>query len=763
MPTNSDNNWITINGGKFPATIKDEFINTWAKWELDPEKGFNFNDTQATWQDSQDNGTFRDYVGIGNKKNMKYWIEGDFKDQRKDFDFNAWADSHKDEYDDYRDENGTWYLSPDAKKDLEGRAYTQWLRENKGDVNSTTPVVRIKTGKKEGTQVYYKWDDDLNAYVPHEGKVVYWDTNSGLLKAAVNAGKMFVGAVSGNWGTAASGLLGAVGQAIQDQGGETDKVNLSGAVNQWKYQNGLLPQQQPIKLTEEQTTALKKYLEDVQTKAQEQATSTKLGSGGSVSLGSVDSSDTGELLGTAGAVLGGVGLASALMNGLTTSGNSTMADSNNNQNSLGNLIGSLTGLGVDGYNVYRNYKDQKTFGDLFNQWSNTAGNLVNKSQNLSTSLQNLYDKKAGDTDKFYEALKEKIKVPTRNGDEWQSTPYYTTATQGSQNVNNAFAKALNAADTINQTWTDLGKAKMYGEDDVYDTYRKFANARTQLADRAAALTDSRTYASNRGNGVGTSSVQAEAQAENARKYMADLANIDSQAYTDALSYVQNLSKLQTDQRNAAIAEAVNALNPTIATSTTDASNQLKNSQNEIGALWYGDKAADLERGWLAQSAALGQQGQNAILSALVGLNANNVNGATNLAGAYAGAYGQAMNALGQSVNKTGADVASSANNILSLLGMAGKGVSSLWDALSGSSNLLVDGLTSVPDTALGLIDGFNINLGGLTDIGSLTDWSTVFNGGTGGVGGLTLNSSAGGWGLDTVTSVFDKGLSWFGG
>lgn len=687
MPTNSDNNWITINGGKFPATIRDEFINTWAKWELDPEKGFNFNDTQATWQDSQDNGTFRDYVGIGNKKNMKYWIEGDFKDQRKDFDFNAWADSHKDEYSDYRDENGTWYLSPDAKKDLEGRAYTQWLRENKEDVNSTTPVVRIKTGKKEGTQVYYKWDDDLNAYVPHEGKVVFWDTNSGLLKAAVNAGRMFVGAVSGNWGMAAGGLMSAVGQGIQDQGGETDKVNLSGAVNQWKYQNGLLPQQQPTKLTEEQTTALKKYLEDLQAKAQEQATSTKLGSGGSVSLGSVDSSDTGELLGTAGAVLGGAGLASTLLNGLTTSGNSTMANSNSNQNSIGNLFGSIVGLGADATLGYGNYKQSKDYKELMNQWSNNTQNLILNNQGIANSLQNLYDKKAEGNDKLYEALKEKIKVPTRNGDEWKSTPYYTTATQGSQNVNNAFAKALNAADTINQTWTDLGKAKMYGEDDVYDTYRKFANARTQLADRAAALTDSRTYASNRGNGVGTSSVQAEAQAENARKYMADLANIDSQAYTDALSYVQNLSKLQTDQRNAAIAEAVNALNPTISTSTTDASNQLKNAQNEIGALWYGDKAADLERGWLANTYGMGLQNQNALLQAILGFGQTNVSASSNLLNGFANAYAGAMNGLYQNLNKGASDVGSTANNLLSALGVGGKAASSAWDWLSGASSI----------------------------------------------------------------------------
>ena len=197
------------------------------------------------------------------------------------------------------------------------------------------------------------------------------------------------------------------------------------------------------------------------------------------------------------------------------------------------------------------------------------------------------------------------------------------------------AKALNAADQISGVYNDLGKAKFYNEDDVYGTYRKFANARTQLADRAAALTDSRTYAANRANGVGTSTVQQEAQTENARKYMADLANIDSQAYSDALSYVSNLSKLQTDQRNAAIAEAVNALSPTISTSTNDATNQLRNSQNEIGALWYGDKAADLERGWLANTYGIGLQNQGNILNALVGLNSNNVNAATNLASGFA--------------------------------------------------------------------------------------------------------------------------------
>ena len=63
MATNNDSNWVTINGGKFPATIGEEFINTWGKWQTDGD-GFKFNDYQATWQDSQYNGSFRDYVGI---------------------------------------------------------------------------------------------------------------------------------------------------------------------------------------------------------------------------------------------------------------------------------------------------------------------------------------------------------------------------------------------------------------------------------------------------------------------------------------------------------------------------------------------------------------------------------------------------------------------------------------------------------------------------------------------------------------------------
>lgn len=745
MPTNKDNNWVTINGGNFPATIGEEFINTWGKWELSNKGDFNFNDSQATWQDSQNNGSFRDYVGIGNKNNMLYWMEGDYGDKKSEFDFNSWADSHKEEYSDYRDENGTWYLTPEARTDLEGKAYTQWLKEQKYDVNNTTPVVRIKTGSKEGTQVYYKWDDSVNAYVPYEGKVVYWDTNSGLghaLKGVIGiAGTALSSFLGGPWAglafnSAFSGLnsltngdslwdsmKGAtpfIGSYIGGDGntgwlgemlrttisGETDKGNLSGIVNQWKYENKLLPQQQSVELTEEQKKQLSDYFEQLKLTATEQSNSTSLGNGSSTSLGSnfieTEKADNADkvLLGA----LGGAGLLSAL-GSITTSGNSDMADENNQSNS--NLFGSLLGLGADAWLGYGNYKQSKDYKQLANQWSNNTQSLILNGQNLANSLQNLYDKRAGDNDKLYEALKEKIKVPTRNGDEWKSTPYYQTATQGTENVNNAFAKALGAADTINQTWTDLGKAKMYTEDDVYDTYRKFANARTQLADRAAALTDSRTYAANRANGVGTSTVQNEAAAENARKYMADLANIDSQAYTDALKYVNDLSKLQLNQRDAAISEAVKALSPTITTSTTDANNQLKNSQNEIGALWYGDKAADLERGWLANTYGVGLQNQNAILNALLGLNTNNVNASSNLLNGFANAYAGAMNGLAQNINKGVADAGASSSDILSALG---KGASSLWDALSGS-DVLLDGLKSLPDSALGLFDsGFHLNL-----------------------------------------------------
>ena len=186
--------------------------------------------------------------------------------------------------------------------------------------------------------------------------------------------------------------------------------------------------------------------------------------------------------------------------------------------------------------------------------------------------------------------------------------------------------------------------------------------------------------------------------------MADLAKIDSQAYTDALSYVSNLSKLQTDQRNAAITEAVKALEPTIATSTTDATNQLRNSQNEIGALWYGDKAADLERGWLANTYDAGLRNQGNILNALVGLNANNVRAATDLADGYANAYANAMNGLMQSVNKGTADVSSATSGLMNALGLAGKtsGLSSLFDGINyAGANAAADSWNSlVAQTAL---------------------------------------------------------------
>ena len=844
MATNNDSNWVTINGGKFPATIGEEFINTWGKWQTDGD-GFKFNDYQATWQDSQYNGSFRDYVGINSDKNMLYWMKGNYGDKKKDFDFNAWADAHPDEYKDYRDENGTWYLTPEGKTDLEGRAYTQWLKEQKYDVNNTNPVVQIKTGKKEGTQVTYKWDESLNAYVPHEGKVVYWDTSSGLGHALKSFGSAIATGIASYFGGpwagaavgAASGLItsegdnklldagmgalggymgganmaGNIGATI---GGsaikgitknalpdlvlnmvqtESDPGNLAGIVNQWKVENGKTAGTRPLtdaenaliyqyvnnaktlypSLSADQTKKLADYAEtltrmglfteDTVNQKNDQLqllkealekyqTNTSLGNGGSTNLGNSISNDVQDKQETVEKTLLGVLGGTALLGGLGKIGQTGMADTNN-------LLSSLAGLGADGFRVYRGYRDSGKFNDLFNQWSRTAGSLVNNGQNLANSLQNLYDKTADGNDKLYEALKEKIKVPTRNGDEWQSTPYYQTATQGSENVNNAFAKALNAADQISGVYNDLGKAKFYNEDDVYGTYRKFANARTQLADRAAALTDSRTYAANRANGVGTSTVQQEAQAENARKYMADLANIDSQAYSDALSYVSNLSKLQTDQRNAAIAEAVNALSPTISTSTNDATNQLRNSQNEIGALWYGDKAADLERGWLANTYGIGLQNQGNILNALVGLNSNNVNAATNLASGFAGAYGQAINGLGQALNKTTADLSSgTGGGLLQALGLAGKvsGLSGLFDginyaganAAADSWNALVERTASQTGTSLEEAAKWLMDAGGdpIEEI-------------------INASESGGFWsGLgDSISSGWDSLTNWFSG
>lgn len=314
MATNNDSNWVTINGGKFPATIGEEFINTWGKWQKDGD-GFKFNDYQATWQDSQYNGSFRDYVGINSDKNMLYWMQGNYGDKKKDFDFNAWADAHPDEYKDYRDENGTWYLTPEGKTDLEGRAYTQWLKEQKYDVNNTNPVVQIKTGKKEGTQVTYKWDESLNAYVPHEGKVVYWDTSSGLGHALKSFGSAIATGIAsyfgGPWAGAAvgtaSGLLtsegdnklldagmgalggymgganmaGNIGATI---GGsaikgitknalpdlvlnmvktESDPGNLAGIVNQWKVENGKTAGTRP--LTDAENALINQYVNNAKT------------------------------------------------------------------------------------------------------------------------------------------------------------------------------------------------------------------------------------------------------------------------------------------------------------------------------------------------------------------------------------------------------------------------------------------------------------------------------------------------------------------
>lgn len=575
---------------------------------------------------------------------------------------------------------------------------------------------------------------------------------------------------------------------------ESDPGNLAGIVNQWKVENGKTAGTRPLtdaenalinqyvnnaktlypSLSEDQTKKLADYAEtltrmglfteDTVTQKNDQwqqlkealekyQTNTSLGNGGSTNLGNSISKDVQDKQETAKKTLLGVLGGTALLGGLGNIGQTGMAGTNTN-----NLFNSLVGLGMDGYLGYGNYRDSKNYKDLMGKWSDNAQALVGNGANLANSLQNLYDKTAGDNDKLYEALKEKIKVPTRNGDEWQSTPYYQTATQGSQNVNNAFAKALNAADQISGVWNDLGKAKFYNEDDVYGTYRKFANARTQLADRAAALTDSRTYAANRANGVGTSTVQQEAQAENARKYMADLANIDSQAYSDALSYVSNLSKLQTDQRNAAIAEAVSALSPTISTSTNDATNQLRNSQNEIGALWYGDKAADLERGWLANTYGIGLQNQGNILNALVGLNANNIKAATDLADGYANAYANAMNGLMQSVNKGTADVSSATSGLMNALGLAGKtsGLSSLFDginyaganAAADSWNALVERTASQTGTSLEEAAKWLMNAGGdpIEEI-------------------INASESGGFWsGIgDSISSGWDSLTNWFSG
>lgn len=899
MATNKDNNWIEINGGKFPATIGEDFFNyTPGQWTVgggvnggDRVGDFSFGDPYYSWQNSSEYGSFRDYVGIHNKNNMAFHMERD-KDGRSDqFNFDDWVNKHPEEYEEYRDENGTWYLDEYAKADLVGRAYAEWDKENKAERKSHSPEVKIKTGKKEGTVVNYRWDDSLNAFVPAEGHVEVWDTSSGFgsfLKSALGivgtAVGSFMGGIPGAiiggavTGAAASGgnfkdhLLGGVlggvggalgatpagnlgaavasgmlkgGSALVLNGVVNDYMdglrspdgNLQGLVNQWKmtrdlnekergYVNGFMDSLRKANngLTEDQekeyTTLAENLvrtgnldeerLKQIQAdfaKAQAQnevlekyskaqafaqalaIANGQLGSYGSTNLGNgtgipstklegtdeisskISDSNKAVLLGTLGgaALLGG-GLNSLLgSGGSTSSGDATeslltgmanMADGKGI--SYGNLFSSLVGLGADGFGVYRNYKDQKNFGDLFNNWSGTAGSLVNNGQNLASSLQNLYDKTTGGNDKLYEALKDKIKVPTRNGDEWQSTPYYQTATQGSQNVNNAFAKALNAADQISGVYNDLGKAKFYNEDDVYGTYRKFANARTQLADRAAALTDSRTYAANRANGVGTSTVQQEAQAENARKYMADLANIDSQAYSDALSYVSNLSKLQTDQRNAAIAEAVNALSPTISTSTNDATNQLRNSQNEIGALWYGDKAADLERGWLANTYGIGLQNQGNILNALVALNNNNVDSATKLAGGFANAYGASMNGLGQAINKTAADVVGSGDGtsgLLSALGLVGKGASAVNDLLNGIN---FAGANAAADTWNSLVAQTALNNNMTLD--QAANW--LMEAGGDPIGEIINASESGGFwsGIgDSISSGWDSITNWFSG
>ncbi|WP_418940954.1 hypothetical protein [Parasutterella excrementihominis] len=901
MATNKDNNWIDINGGRFPATIGEDFFNyTPGQWTVgggvnggDRVGDFSFGDPYYSWQNSNEYGSFRDYVGIHNKNNMAFHMERD-KDGRSDqFNFDEWVNQHPQEYEEYRDENGTWYLDEYAKADLVGRAYAEWDKEHKAERNSHSPEVKIKTGKKEGTVVNYRWDDSLNAYVPAEGHVEYWDTNNGfghalkgmigfvgtaistvlgggvgglafgsafnVLNGLTNGDSLFdslkggvpvIGSYIGGEGN--TGWLGELMRTTFDA--EGPEGNLKGLVNQWKSTRdlsdkekgyvssltnsvknaykGLTPEQEKdfvtlaenlvragalndktlqqaqeeLAKTQKQNEVIDKYTK-AQTLLQALAIAngnlgttgnTNLGFIGNTSLGSgvleqvelekvedaataVKDNKANQILGALGgaALLGG-GLNSLLGSGGSTStsdateslltGIANMADGKGINYS--NLFSSLVGLGADGFGVYRNYKDQKNFGDLFNNWSGTAGSLVNKGQNLASSLQNLYDKTANGNDKLYEALKEKIKVPTRNGDEWQSTPYYQTATQGSQNVNNAFAKALNAADQISGVYNDLGKAKFYNEDDVYGTYRKFANARTQLADRAAALTDSRTYAANRANGVGTSTVQQEAQAENARKYMADLANIDSQAYTDALSYVSNLSKLQTDQRNAAIAEAVSALSPTISTSTNDATNQLRNSQNEIGALWYGDKAADLERGWLANTYGIGLQNQGNILNALVGLNSNNVNAATQLAGGFANAYGNSMNGLGQAINKTAADVAGSGNGtsgLLSALGLVGKGASSasgLFDSINFA------GANAAADTWNALVERTALQNG--TSVEEAAKWlmdaggdpiQEIINASeSGGFWSGLGDSLSGGW--DSVTGAISSGWdslsNWFG-
>ena len=141
------------------------------------------------------------------------------------------------------------------------------------------------------------------------------------------------------------------------------------------------------------------------------------------------------------------------------------------------------------------------------------------------------------------------------------------------------------------------------------------------------------------------------------------------------------------------------------------------------------------------------------------LNSNNVNAATNLASGFAGAYGQAINGLGQALNKTTADLSSgTGGGLLQALGLAGKasGLSGLFDginyaganAAADSWNALVERTASQTGTSLEEAAKWLMDAGGdpIEEI-------------------INASESGGFWsGIgDSISSGWDSLTNWFSG
>lgn len=255
---------------------------------------------------------------------------------------------------------------------------------------------------------------------------------------------------------------------------------------------------------------------------------------------------------------------------LTSGGSSATGDNSNWLSSIISSLGGAAGAINPAQLAFANYqlngaeRDRDASTTQNNEAQKYLKDQLDRTTGLADSLTGKVNNVLGDGtwDSVLSGIRSGTIDPTTKG-------YMDSATalaDKREASNDAEKKALQDSiagigDKTEALYAGFGPRKTYTDQDVADAGQDIYNKKVGAVDRNVALASSQGFAKSLTGGLADSTQAADTRDGLARRFSDVYSGLDANSRTEGMNRVSGLSKLQGDQRTAAMTELLSSLNP----------------------------------------------------------------------------------------------------------------------------------------------------------------------------------------------------------